>query len=95
MPRKGFHMTRFTSWAFIGHARNSGLVPSMGSIGDCYDNVMIEAFWSRMQVGSTRAAGTRVEFANAIFEYIDIFHNADGATRVSACRHHRGRSMLP
>ena len=31
-------------------ARQSGLVPSMGSIGDCYDNAMIEAFWSRMQV---------------------------------------------
>jgi len=22
----------------------------MGNIGDCYDNSMIEAFWSRMQV---------------------------------------------
>jgi transposase InsO family protein len=22
----------------------------MGSVGDCYDNGMIESFWSRMQV---------------------------------------------
>jgi len=22
----------------------------MGSVGDCFDNSMIEAFWSRMQV---------------------------------------------
>jgi putative transposase len=22
----------------------------MGSVGDCYDNAMMEAFWSRMQV---------------------------------------------
>jgi transposase InsO family protein len=28
----------------------SGLVPSMGGVGDCFDNSMIEAFWSRMQV---------------------------------------------
>jgi transposase InsO family protein len=44
------HGAQFTSWAFTERARQSGLVPSMGSIGDCYDNAMIEAFWSRMQV---------------------------------------------
>jgi transposase InsO family protein len=70
------HGTQFTSWAFTERARRSG-VPSMGSIGDCYDNAMIEAFWSRMQVEllDTRHWKTRVELANAIFEYIEIFHN--------------------
>ena len=69
--------TQFTSWAFTERARQSGLVPSMGSIGDCYDNAMIEAFWSRMRVEllNTRRWKTRVELANAIFEYIEIFHN--------------------
>jgi putative transposase len=38
------------SWAFTDRAKASGLVPSMGSVGDCFDNSMIEAFWSRMQV---------------------------------------------
>jgi len=49
----------------------------MGSIGDCYDNAMMEAFWSRMQVEllNTRRWRTRVELANAIFEYIEVFHN--------------------
>jgi putative transposase len=28
---------QFTSWAFTHRAKASGLVPSMGSIGDCYD----------------------------------------------------------
>jgi transposase InsO family protein len=71
------HGTQFTSWSFTERARQSGLVPSMGSIGDCYDNAMIEAFWSRMQVEllNTRRWRTRVELANAIFEYIEIFHN--------------------
>jgi putative transposase len=70
-------LSRFTSWAFTERARQSGLVPSMGSIGDSYDNAMIEAFWSRMQVEllDTRRWKTRVELANAIFEYIEIFHN--------------------
>jgi transposase InsO family protein len=71
------HGTQFTSWAFTERARQSGLVPSMGSIGDCYDNAMIEAFWSRMQVEllDTRRWKTRVELANAILEYIEVFHN--------------------
>jgi transposase InsO family protein len=49
----------------------------MGSVGDCYDNAMIEAFWSRMQVEllDRRRWRTRVELANAIFEYLEIFHN--------------------
>ena len=31
------HGVQFTSWAFTDRAKRSGLVPSMGSIGDCYD----------------------------------------------------------
>jgi len=31
------HGVQFGSWAFTRRARDSGLVPSMGSIGDCYD----------------------------------------------------------
>ena len=29
------HGVQFTSWAFTDRAKRSGLVPSMGSIGDC------------------------------------------------------------
>jgi transposase InsO family protein len=38
---------------------------------------MIEAFWSRMQVEllDRRRWKTRVELANAIFAYLEIFHN--------------------
>jgi len=71
------HGTQFTSWAFTDRAMASGLVPSMGSVGDCYDNAMIESFWSRMQVEllDRRRWRTRVELANAIFEYLEVFHN--------------------
>jgi len=49
----------------------------MGSIGDCYDNAMIESFWSRMQVEllDRQRWLTRVELANEIFEYLEINHN--------------------
>ena len=50
---------------------------SMGSIGDCFDNAVAEAFWARMQVEllNRRRRRTRIELANALFEYLEIFHN--------------------
>ncbi|OZM75448.1 IS3 family transposase [Pseudonocardia sp. MH-G8] len=49
----------------------------MGSVGDCFDNSMIEAFWSRMQIEllDRQRWRTRIEMANAIFEYLEIWHN--------------------
>ena len=69
--------TQFTSWAFTQRAIDSGLLPSMGSIGDCFDNAVIESFWSRMQVEllDRQRWKTRVELANGIFEYIEVFYN--------------------
>jgi putative transposase len=71
------HGVQFTSWAFIRRAQESGLVASMGSIGDCYDNSVIESFWGRMQTEllNRRKWKTRIELANAIFDYLEIFHN--------------------
>ena len=69
--------TQFTSWAFTRRAIDSGLLPSMGPLGDCYDNAMIESFWSRMQVEllDQKRWRPRVELASAIFEYLEISHN--------------------
>ena len=71
------HGTQFTSWAFTHRAQRSGLLPSMGTVGDCFDNAVIESFWGRMQTEllNRRRWRTRVELANAIFEYLEIFHN--------------------
>ena len=69
--------TQFTSWAFTQRAIDSGLLPSMGTVGDCFDNAMIESFWSRMQVEllDRQRWHTRLELANAIFDYLEIWHN--------------------
>jgi len=71
------HGTQFTSWAFTRRALDSELTQSMGTIGDCYDNGQMESFWARMQVEllNRKRWSTRLELANAIFEYLEIFHN--------------------
>lgn len=48
----------------------------MGSVGGCYGNAMIESFWSRMQIEllDQHRWRTRIELANAIFEYMDVWH---------------------
>ena len=75
--RRPVEYAQFGSWAFTDRAKRAGLLPSMGSVGDCYDNSMMEAFWSRMQVEllNRKRWNTRLELANAIFEYLEIFHN--------------------
>ncbi len=52
-------------------------MPSFGSVGDGLHNAMMESFWSSMQIEllNRKKWKPRVELANAIFEYIEIFHN--------------------
>ena len=73
----GDHGPQFTSWTFTERARRAGLLPSLGSVGDPYDNAVAEAFWGRMQTEllDRQRWRTRLELANAIFEYIEGFHN--------------------
>ena len=34
------------TWAFTDRANQSGLVPSIGCVGDCFDNALMESFWA-------------------------------------------------
>lgn len=71
------HGTQFTSWAFTNRVKEADLVGSMGTIGDGYDNALIESFWGKMQVEllNRKDWTTRTELAGAIFDYIEIYHN--------------------
>jgi putative transposase len=73
------HGTQYTSWTFGQRLRAAGLLPSMGTIGDCYDNSMMESFWGTLQleVLDTRNWETRDELANAIFEWIECWYNTE------------------
>jgi putative transposase len=71
------HGSQFTSWAFGQRLIDAGLVGSTGSIGDCYDNSMMESFWGTMQLEllDSRVWTTRSELATAIFEWIECWYN--------------------
>lgn len=71
------HGSQYTSWAFGQRVRKAGLLGSMGSVGDCYDNAMMESFWGTLQleVLDRKTWNTRDELANAIFEWIECWYN--------------------
>jgi putative transposase len=73
------HGSQFTSWSFGENVRRWGLLASFGTIGDCYDNAAMEAFWARMQVEllNTRKWATTLELAAAMADYIDNFYNIE------------------
>ena len=71
------HGSQYTSWVFGQRLRASGLLASMGTVGDCYDNAMMESFWGTMQLEllDTKEWQTRDELATAIFEWIECWYN--------------------
>ena len=54
-----------------------GLVASMSRKGNCYDNAVMEAFWSSLknELVHRRHFATRAEARTAIFDYIEAFYN--------------------
>lgn len=71
------HGVQFTSWAFTRRIRAAGLMASFGTIGDGYDNAMMESIWSSMQIVllNWERWRTRIDLANVIFECIEIFYS--------------------
>ncbi|WP_345409097.1 IS3 family transposase [Amycolatopsis samaneae] len=71
------HGSQYTSWAFGQRLRAAGLLASMGTVGDCYDNAMMESFWGTLQLEilDTKQWKTRDQLANAIFEWIECWYN--------------------
>ena len=67
------HGTQYTAWAFGKRIRDAGILGSMGTVGDCYDNAMMESFWHTMQLEllDRRRWETRQQLGNAIFEWIE------------------------
>ncbi|HEV2360987.1 MAG TPA: IS3 family transposase [Acidimicrobiales bacterium] len=82
------HGSQFTSWAFTENVRRLGLVSSMGTAGDCYDNAPMESFWGSMQIEllDRQRWRTNLELAVAIADYIDHFYNP--------CRRHSSLDYL-
>lgn len=71
------HGCQYTSWAFGHRLRQAGLLSSMGSVGDAYDNALAESFFATLQTDllDRQPWPTRNELAQAIFEYVEAFYN--------------------
>ena len=54
-----------------------GLIGSMGTVGDCYDNAPMESFWGSMQVEllNRQRWRTNLQLAVAMADYIENFYN--------------------
>jgi putative transposase len=71
------HGTQYTSWAFGRRLRGAGLLGSMGTIGDCFDNSVAESFFGSLQLEllDEHHWATRDQLANAIFDWIETWYN--------------------
>ena len=71
------HGSQYTSWAFGQRLHAANLLASMGTVGDCYDNAMMESFWGTMQLEllDSKTWQNRDELANGIFEWIECWYN--------------------
>ena len=68
---------QYTSVAFGSRCEQAGVVPSLGSRGDCFDNAVTEAFFATLECEllDRRAFRTRAQARTALFDYIEGFYN--------------------
>jgi len=69
--------SQYTSVEFGSRLKEAGLLPSVGSVGDAYDNSMAESFVSTLkcELIHRHSWPTRQSARVAIFEYIEAFYN--------------------
>lgn len=63
---------------YIRALKSAGFVRSMSRAGNCYDNAMIESFWSTLKTETqldVLVPATRDEARLAVFDYIETFYN--------------------
>ena len=75
-----FHSDRgsqYTSSSFRSILKNYGIVQSMSSTGNCYDNAITESFFHTLKTELTywESYQNREEAKRSIFEYIEINYN--------------------
>ena len=80
-PRDVIHHSdqgcQYTSLAFGKRCGEAGVRPSMGSVGDAYDNAMAESFFSTLEAEllSRRRFTSQAEARMACFSYIEGWYN--------------------
>ena len=81
-PDKGLihhsdHGAQYTSLVFSQRLQDTGLLGSMGTVGDALDNAAAESFYATLQTELLDRNNwpTRSLLRSAIFEYIEVFYN--------------------
>ena len=71
------HGSTYTSWAFGRRLRAAGLLGSMGTVGDCFDNSVAESFFGTLQLEllDEHHWTSRQHLALAIFDWIEAWYN--------------------
>jgi putative transposase len=69
---------QYTRLAFGRRCREAGVVPSMGSVGDAYDNALAEAFFATLETEllQRHTFATRRAARLALFEFIEGWYNS-------------------
>jgi putative transposase len=80
-PREVIHHSdqgsQYASIAFGSRCKRAGVRPSMGSVGDCYDNAMCESFFATLDcelIDRVRLRAPR-EAKRTVFEWIEGWYN--------------------
>ena len=65
--------SQYTSLAFGQRCQQAGVRPSMGSVGDCFDNAMGESFFATLECELLERCRfkTQVEARVAVFDFIE------------------------
>jgi putative transposase len=69
--------TQYTSLAFGQRCRQAGIRPSMGSVGDCFDNALCESFFATLECEllDRQRFRTPDEARRAVFDFIEGWYN--------------------
>ena len=69
--------SQYTSVAFGLRCKEAGVRPSMGSVGDAYDNAMCESFFATLECEllDRRKFRTKAEAKMAVFQFIEGWYN--------------------
>lgn len=68
---------QYTSLAFGNRCNEAGVRPSVGSVGDAYDNAMCESFFATLECEllNRRRFASQVEASMACFSFIEGWYN--------------------
>ena len=69
--------SQYTSLAFGSRCREAGVRPSMGSVGDAYDNALCESFFATLECEllARRRFASQAEARMAVFSYLESWYN--------------------